>query len=76
MDDEYRLAWANIEGWTTNAYHRSVFLDGSRQREAAEGVRGQQRNAERAREAEPNSYGMGGKPSERCDFMAVAPQAR
>ena len=19
MDDEYRLAWANIEGWTTNA---------------------------------------------------------
>jgi hypothetical protein len=48
-----------IEGWTTNADSPRVFLDGSRQREAAEGVGGQQRNAERAREADPNSYGMG-----------------
>jgi len=23
MQDEYRLAWANIEGWTTNAKSRS-----------------------------------------------------
>jgi hypothetical protein len=24
MDDEYRLAWANIEGWMTNAKSRPI----------------------------------------------------